>query len=148
MIAAKLGEELRAALVADVDIEQDHVDRPGRELLPCLPDRSRLAHDPALQFQVDTAEEADAGIVVDDENGVPGRVHRAGKCTRIQAGRSAVSLLKMTNESPSQLDRELARVRSRLPRPSPQFRRRAWLSFQRAIDPLAPPKPLRGRRQH
>jgi hypothetical protein len=31
-----------------------------------------------------------------------------------------------------------------LPRPTTQFRRRAWLEFQRALDPLAPPKPLSG----
>jgi hypothetical protein len=31
-----------------------------------------------------------------------------------------------------------------LPRPTTQFRRRAWLEFQRALDPLAPPKPLPG----
>jgi hypothetical protein len=29
-----------------------------------------------------------------------------------------------------------------LPAPTMQFRRRAWLAFQRALDPLAPPKPL------
>jgi hypothetical protein len=29
-----------------------------------------------------------------------------------------------------------------LPRPTTQFRWRAWLAFQRALDPLAPPKPL------
>jgi len=29
-----------------------------------------------------------------------------------------------------------------LPAPTPQFRRRAWLAFQRALDPLAPPKRL------
>jgi len=29
-----------------------------------------------------------------------------------------------------------------LPLPSMQFRRRAWREFQRALDPLAPPKPL------
>ena len=32
---------------------------------------------------------------------------------------------------------------SQLPRPRLQFRRRAWLEFQRTLDPLAPPKPLR-----
>jgi hypothetical protein len=31
--------------------------------------------------------------------------------------------------------------------PSMQFRRRAWLQFQRALDPLAPPKPLPMRRR-
>jgi hypothetical protein len=30
-----------------------------------------------------------------------------------------------------------------LPRPTLQFRLRAWRQFQRALDPLAPPKPLR-----
>jgi hypothetical protein len=30
-----------------------------------------------------------------------------------------------------------------LPRPTVQFRRRAWLDFQRALDPLARPKPFR-----
>ena len=29
-----------------------------------------------------------------------------------------------------------------LPRPSVYFRRRAWLEFQRALDPLASPRPL------
>jgi len=36
-----------------------------------------------------------------------------------------------------------AEVAPRVPRPTPQFKRRAWLAFQKAIDPLAPPKPLR-----
>ena len=35
-----------------------------------------------------------------------------------------------------------------LPRPSVQFRRKAWTEFQRALDPLAPPKPLRSPRPH
>jgi hypothetical protein len=30
-----------------------------------------------------------------------------------------------------------------LPRPTLAFRRRAWREFQRALDPLAPPKPLK-----
>ena len=29
-----------------------------------------------------------------------------------------------------------------LPTPSQQFRRRAWRDYQRALDPLAAPKPL------
>jgi hypothetical protein len=36
----------------------------------------------------------------------------------------------------------------RVPRPTAHFRRRAWLEFQRAIDPLAPPKPLKPPRQN
>ena len=35
-----------------------------------------------------------------------------------------------------------------LPAPSMKFRRRAWLSFQRALDPLAPPKRLPTKRPH
>ena len=35
------------------------------------------------------------------------------------------------------------RVWRELPRPTESFRRRSWLEFQRALDPLAPPKPLR-----
>jgi hypothetical protein len=37
---------------------------------------------------------------------------------------------------------EHAAVRN-LPRSTIQFRRRAWLAFQRALDPLARPKPFR-----
>jgi hypothetical protein len=35
------------------------------------------------------------------------------------------------------------RLVEELPRPTPSFRRRAWLEFQRALDPLGPVKPLR-----
>jgi hypothetical protein len=34
-------------------------------------------------------------------------------------------------------------ARGILPRPTLQFRLRSWRAFQRALDPLAPPKPLR-----
>jgi hypothetical protein len=34
------------------------------------------------------------------------------------------------------------------PAPTMQFRRRAWLVFQRALDPLARPKPLPIKRSH
>jgi hypothetical protein len=34
------------------------------------------------------------------------------------------------------------RTADEFPQPSTQFRRRAWLHFQRALDPLAQPKPL------
>ena len=42
---------------------------------------------------------------------------------------------------PQAVDRETAAV-PELPTPSASFRRRAWLEFQRALDPLAPVKPL------
>ena len=35
-----------------------------------------------------------------------------------------------------------------LPKATMQFRRRAWLTFQRALDPLAPPRRLPTRRPH
>jgi hypothetical protein len=35
----------------------------------------------------------------------------------------------------------LLRVYLRTAGPTPGFRRRAWREFQRALDPLAPPKP-------
>lgn len=36
-----------------------------------------------------------------------------------------------------------------LPTPTAPFRRRAWRQFQRALDPLAPPRPLpRPRARH
>ena len=52
----------------------------------------------------------------------------------------------MRNQEPPEkevertMQRELAKD---LPLPTTAFRRRSWLHFQRAIDPLAPPKPLR-----
>ena len=54
----------------------------------------------------------------------------------------------MSDERPHHSDgraiRRGAELLTRLPvpRPTAQFRRRAWLAFQRAIDPLAPPRPL------
>jgi hypothetical protein len=36
-----------------------------------------------------------------------------------------------------------AKLPESLPRPTLQFRVRAWREFQRALDPLAPPKPLK-----
>jgi len=34
------------------------------------------------------------------------------------------------------------RIEEFLPAPSASYRRRAWIEFQRALDPLAPIKPL------
>ena len=33
-------------------------------------------------------------------------------------------------------------IEEHLPAPSASYRRRAWIEFQRALDPLAPIKPL------
>jgi len=35
-----------------------------------------------------------------------------------------------------------------IPLPTAQFRRQSWIAFQRALDPLAPPRPLRQPRHH
>jgi hypothetical protein len=44
----------------------------------------------------------------------------------------------------SDADRDHAREQLKgLPQPTASFRRRAWLQFQRALDPLAPPKRFR-----
>jgi hypothetical protein len=54
--------------------------------------------------------------------------------------------LKVGNQPP-QSDERKAPVQQhgdgvKLPTPSPGYRRRAWIQFQRALDPLAPIKPL------
>jgi hypothetical protein len=46
------------------------------------------------------------------------------------------------NTNPSERCREHSRSEA-VPIPTTQFRRRSWLDFQRAIDPLGPPKPLK-----
>jgi hypothetical protein len=45
----------------------------------------------------------------------------------------------MTPDQPPQRSRKSPLP---LPLPTAVFRRRAWSDFQRALDPLAPPKPL------
>jgi hypothetical protein len=65
-----------------VDVEQDDVDLPSLELEARLLERRRLADRPALELQVDPAQEADRRVVVDDENGMAGRIHAAGQSTR------------------------------------------------------------------
>ena len=37
---------------------------------------------------------------------------------------------------------EREEMETRIPKPSASYRRRAWVQFQRALDPLAPIKPL------
>ena len=39
------------------------------------------------------------------------------------------------------------RGRKEIPAPTEQFRLRAWREFQKALDPLAPPKPLPQRKR-
>ncbi|MBA2360781.1 MAG: hypothetical protein H0V79_07620 [Actinobacteria bacterium] len=62
---------------------------------------------------------------------------------RTQIVGSFVYLLEMRNRPEPKLPAAEAKRLLELPRPTPAFRRRAWLDFQRALDPLAPPMPLR-----
>ena len=47
---------------------------------------------------------------------------------------------RATEERNSQA--RVQRLLEPLPQPTPQFQRIAWRTFQRALDPLSPPKPL------
>jgi hypothetical protein len=49
---------------------------------------------------------------------------------------------KRTGDMGKLVDRGDTNEDQSLPSPSMQFRRRAWLEFQRALDPLGPPRPL------
>jgi len=52
--------------------------------------------------------------------------------------------LKMGNDRQSEDERKRPRMPDQkfLPSPSASYRRQAWITFQRALDPLAPIKPL------
>jgi len=66
-----------------------------------------------------------------------------------------VYLLKMANDREPRRERPLQdhdhhkreHELPTLPTPSASYRRRAWIEFQRALDPLAPIKPLPPPRQ-
>src|SRR6266550_920904 len=150
MTASDLRDEVEPALDADVDVEEHDVDGGCREFLPRLLDRRGLVHGPAVELEVDATEKTYGCVIVDDQHGVAGRVHRGPQFTRNPIRGSSVYYLKMRNDSDpyeGDMEREIDRASRRMPRPSPQFRRRCWLAFQRALDPLAKPRPLRGRRQ-
>ena len=49
------------------------------------------------------------------------------------------------NGPPQVVDEKLSKAA--VPRPTLAFRRRAWQEFQRALDPLAPAKPLRNAKE-
>ena len=82
MTLANLRDEVEPAVDADMNVEQDDVDGRRRECLPCLLDRLGLVHGPAVELQVHTTEKTDGCVVVNDEHGVAGRVHRGPQCTR------------------------------------------------------------------
>jgi hypothetical protein len=58
--------------------------------------------------------------------------------------------LKVRNDRDKQREKGPQREEQQagcLPAPSASYRRRAWIEFQRALDPLAPIKPLPPSRQ-
>ena len=63
---------------------------------------------------------------------------------RTECTGSRVYLLKMGIRGQTDKDDKRARKEEpqALPAPSASYRRRAWVQFQRALDPLAPIKPL------
>ena len=139
MVGAQIRQKVETALGADVDVEEDDRDvSVGAE--------SSLGDGPTVELEVHPAEKSDRRVVVDDENGVTGRVHRGRQCTRNPIRPESVYRLKMGKKpTHDAAGREVERARTSIPRPSPQFRRRSWLLFQRALDPLARPRPLRER---
>jgi len=62
---------------------------------------------------------------------------------RTQIAGSFVYLFEMGNRPEPKTPAAEGQRLLELPRPTPAFRRRAWLDFQRALDPLASPRPLR-----
>ncbi len=72
---------------------------------------------------------------------------RAGR-TRTAPGAVQPTSMKMGAVTSGFVRRGDTKNSEGLPTPSMKFRRRAWLSFQRALDPLAPPKRLPTKRPH
>ena len=70
-------QELEPVVRADVDVEQNDVDRLGRQQLPRGRERSRLDHPVPLELEVDPAEKPEGRLVVDDENRGARAIHRA-----------------------------------------------------------------------
>ena len=150
VVAAQLVQKVQSAARPDVDVEQGDVDSAVRKRVSSLVESPGVPHRPTVELEVDTAEKADRGVVVDDENGVAGRIHAVGECTRNPRSAWDVYSLKMTNrptQSEESSERDAGRIRARLPSATPQFRQRCWLAFQRALDPLAPPRALRSRKR-
>ena len=151
-----LRHERVAPFAAEMDVEHDDVDVFLRQRRARCGERVSLEHLVPVELEVDAAEQPDRRLVVDDKD--PGRrmtlatPHLAASLTaaavlvRTRARPAVVYPFEVAKDCP-QPDRGGRRgVRSadpaRLPHPTQRFRREAWLAFQRALDPLAPPKPL------
>src|SRR5262245_18983589 len=82
MVTLDLGEQLCSVTGADVNVEQDDVDVAALELRASPVQQPRLVNSAALELEIDAAEQADGRVVVDDENGLAGRPHRAASLPR------------------------------------------------------------------
>src|SRR4051795_7788937 len=118
MTVQQLAEKLDPVAGGHEYVEQHKADVAFVDRLTGLRDRWRLEHAPTVQLQVDTAQEPNGRVVVDDENGVAGRVHRGRKCTRIPIRRTLV--LPIENGKRAHSTRPRARAVSH-----PPARRRA-----------------------
>jgi hypothetical protein len=141
-----------------VQIEEHDVDAAVIESSLGLADRPGLDDGISLELQVDSAKEPQGRIVVDDKHCRGVAAHRPSvppflesvdfldfsQSTVTDSQECAFIDLKVGRRSEAeQADMVQQRLAAQLPQPTPSFRRRAWLEFQRALDPLAPPKPLR-----
>src|SRR4051812_43190306 len=139
-----------------MDVEHDDVDVFLRQRRARSGERVSLQHLVPVELEIDPAQQPDRGLVVNYED--PGRrmtpvtPHLAASLTaatvliRNRAPKAVVSYFEVAKDCP-QPDRSGRRgVQSAdpagLPHPTPRFRRRSWLAFQQALDPLAPPRPL------
>ena len=77
-LGADVAEEAEAIARADVDVEEDDVDRLVAEQLLGGLDRGCLEDAIALELEVDAAEHPQAFVVVDDENRVSVSGHVGG----------------------------------------------------------------------
>ena len=153
-LRSTLGDELVAALAAEVDVEHDDVDLVLVEHRARGGERVSLDDLVAFELEIHPAQKPDRRLVVDDQDPdrrrmPPGIAHRASLTSaaivRTQRPRAPVYSFEVAEDTP-QPARGGRGVQNAdvagLPLPTQRFRRRAWLLFERALDPLGPPKPL------
>ena len=71
--ALQRAQQVEAVVVAELDVEEDHVDRLLREHRIGLDDRAGLVHDVAFAFEHHAQRAADVLLVVDDQDGLTSR---------------------------------------------------------------------------
>ena len=133
--ATKIAGLWRGLSEAVMELERIAADPVAR-----LSDSDELDALPRLQYTLHAASEVVAGIA-------PPAGSRSSRAPCFAAGRNLgcaalVPPLGMRKNEGAPEGSERSAPKE-LPRPTAQFRRRAWLEFQRALDPLARPKPFR-----